>query len=472
MGEEIATHAFSQEDFKRFEHRLRDETDLLEVWFRNNRFSETAAMGGSELEAWLVDKEGRPAPRNLEFLEYLNSPLVVQELSKFNIEFNSEPQFLSGRALGRMEEGLQETWAKALQAAEDLGLYILQIGILPTVTQDQLVMANMSSTQRFKAINEQVFRMRKGKPIHLKFDLNDTLDIQHTDVMLEAGATSFQIHLKVNQGESAAAYNVSKMVSGPLVAVSANSPYLFGRNLWAETRIKIFEKAVSVGDWDYAERVTFGIRYIDESLCEVFVANRQRYPAVLPQVFDGEPQQSMRHVRLHNGTIWRWNRPILGFDYDGTPHLRMEQRVVPAGPTITDNVANAAFYFGMMRALMPEGKQLVWDMPFADARDNFYAGARHGLDATMVWCGEEMPVRDLILKKLLPTAAEGLRKFDMDQKDIDRYLGIIEARAASGQNGATWQRKYVSTHGASMLEMTSAYKDRQVEGAPVHEWSV
>lgn len=472
MGEEIEKAGFEDQDFRDFDQRLKLETDLLEIWFNSNRFAGGHATGGFELEAWLVDESFRPSARNDEFLERLNDELVAPELSKFNLEFNTPPHELKGRALRKMEENLSATWRRAGEAAAGMGLKLMMIGILPTIRNADLSEENMSNAERYRAINEQIFRIRKGKPLHLKIEGEDTLESEHMDVMLEAGATSFQVHLKVNQRQAADFYNAAKIASAPLVAISANSPYLFGKNLWAETRIPLFETAVSVGKWDYCERVTFGVRHIDDSLVEVFVANRQRYPSLLPRVFD-DPPKAMRHLRLHNGTIWRWNRPILGFEEDGTPHFRIEHRVMPAGPTCSDCVANAAFYYGLVNELGRRMPQTKWEIPFAESRDNFYAAARYGLEAELEWgAGRTERADRLILDTLLPIARTGLDGLGIHAEDRDRYLGIIEARAKSGQTGAAWQRAWVARNGKDMTGLSKAYFERQESGSPVHEWSL
>lgn len=471
MGEELEKTEFTKEDFREFDRRLREEADLLEVWFSKHRFSETGASGGFELEACLVDEHFQPAPKNHEFLKALNNPFVVHELSLFNIEFNGEPEMLRGKALSRLHKGLQKTWDDARKTADDMGLKILMIGILPTLKNRDLCPENMSFAKRFRAINKQILSLRKGKPIEFNLKLNDGIHTVHTDVMLEAAATSFQIHLKVKPHNGIRYYNASKMASAALVGVAANSPYLFGRNLWAETRIPLFERAVSVGKWDYCERVTFGVRYIENSLFGVFQANRQRYPVLLPRLFD-DPPQKMRHTKLHNGTIWRWTRPILGEEADGTPHLRIEQRVIPAGPTIIDQIATSAFFFGMVEMLVQEMPDLVWDIPFYEARDNFYQAARHGLDAQVVWKEGHYVLKDLILEVLLPMAKKGLRKLGIDKADCENYLDIIEARTKSGQNGATWQRAYMKKCGNDLEALCAAYYENQEKGNPVHTWPV
>lgn len=469
MGEDIGKTRFSKKDFRAFAKRLKDESELLEVWFSKSSFAKTGRSAGSELEACLTDENFDPAPKNPEFLDALNNPYVVHELSLFNIEFNSEPVELEGKALSKLHDELALTWGSAQKKAAQMGLRIFMIGILPTLESRHLVRKHMSKSKRYKAINRQILRLRKGKPILLKIRQNEGIESTHTDVMLEAAATSFQIHLKVAPEVSHRYYNVAKIVAAPMVGVSANSPFLFGRSLWAETRIPLFEKAVSVGKWDYCERVTFGVRYLENSLYGVFKANRQRYPVILPLLFDDGPEK-MSHTRLHNGTIWRWTRPIIGFEENGTPHLRIEHRVTPAGPSIPDMIANQAFFYGLSHMLVKEMPDLVWDIPFADARDNFYQAARHSLEAPVVWKEKKYLLRDLILNRLLPLAEQGLKELAIDQADIATYLGIIRKRAESGRTGSAWQRAFMKRADNDIKALCAAYFENQESGKPVHEW--
>lgn len=470
MGEELDKSSFCDDDFTDFVRRMRTETDLVQSWERDGLFSGEPTTAGFELEAWLVDRDAMPAAQNCAFLEAVDHEMVVPELSSFNVEFNGDPQELTGLGLSLMQSELEDLWRHAVGAADSIGLRLAMIGILPTVKSSDLCIANMSESNRFKAVNEQVFRLRKGRPINLKIEGEDTLNSEHFDVMLEAAATSFQIHLKIPVEQGVDYYNASKLVSAPLMAIAANSPYLFGKNLWAETRIPLFEQAVSVGDWDYAERVTFGVRYIEDNLSEVFVANRQRYPVLLPQVRD-TPMEKLSHLRLQNGTIWRWNRPLVGWDEDGTPHYRIEQRVVPAGPTVIDSIANAAFYYGLVTFLAEHETLPHERAQFFTTRDNFYECAKHGLDARIRWDHmDDQPVDRLILDTYLPMAEEGLQRRAVDPFDIKRYLNIIEARCRNRQNGATWQRAFVQKNNVEMEDMLEAYLLRQETALPVHEW--
>jgi len=470
MGQEIADSKFDAKAFREFSQRLKRETELLGRWLEQGVFRDCEPMGGFEVEAWLVDAEARPVTIIEPYLERLNSPLVVPELARFNLEINSSPRRLEDRAFSRMAEELEATWGQCERVAADFDARLAMIGTLPSARWTDFNLENMSPLQRYRALNQQVLRLRRGRPIRLSIRGAQTLQLVHTDVMLEAAATSFQIHLKVPPRQAVRYFNASKMLSAPMVALSANSPYLFGHDLWDETRIPLFEQSVEVGVSELDKRVSFGIRYAHKSIHECFEANLTRYPVLLPTLMD-EPEERLAHLRLHNGTIWRWTRPLVGFDPDGTPHLRIEHRVVPSGPSIPDAIANAAIFFGAACALAchPEGLELR--LPFERARSNFYAAARAGLRGEVVWLdARRVGLSSLIGDILMPLAREGLARLGIAPEEIRYWLDIIAERVASGQNGASWQRAYVERHGADMQQLTHAYLERQASGLPVHAW--
>lgn len=470
MGQEIADSHFSPEDFEAFSRALKRETEVLAEWFAQGRFPVGEPVGGFELEAWLVDQHGRPAALITELLERLGDPLVVPELARFNLELNGEPQPLRGSGLSRLAEGLKTTWDACRQAARSLDGRLAMIGILPTVVLGDFTPENMSSMKRYQALDEQLGLLRDGGPVQIDIAGQDRLCFTHDDVMLEAATTSFQIHLKVDLASSGRFYNASKILSAPMVALSANSPFLFGCRLWDETRIPLFEQAISVGGAPSARRVTLGEGYVVNSVMECFQANLERYPVLLPRL--SKSGDDLPHLRLHNGTIWRWNRPLLGFNPAGVPHLRLEHRVVPAGPTIEDSIANAAFYFGAVAALAGMAEPPERRLPFADARSNFYLAAEKGLRAEAVWLdGRDVKVIDLC-RELLPLAHQGLQTMGVDRQEADHWLGIIEGRLSNGQNGASWQRGWVDANGWDPQGLTEAYLERQESGRPVHQWSV
>jgi gamma-glutamyl:cysteine ligase YbdK (ATP-grasp superfamily) len=473
MGQEIGHTVFNAADFRRFSASLGLETALLQEWFRGGRFGRCAYVAGFELEAWLLDHNLFPMPRNAEYLERLGDPLVVPELSRFNVELNGTPQPLAGQALRRIEQELTVTWRRCMQVAHELEGQLVMIGILPTVRQQDLTLANISALNRYYALNEQVLRLRGGRPIRLDVSGRERLQLTHDDVMLEAATTSFQVHLQAPADEAARYYNASLILSAPLVAMAANSPYLFGHDLWSETRVPLFEQAVDVGDDAHPERrrVTFGSAYLDADPLACYRENIEAFPVLLPIAFDDPPEQ-FRHLRLHNGTIWRWNRLLLGLDR-ALPQLRVEHRVMPAGPSIIDMIANAAVYLGAARFLAGLRAPPEADLTFDQARANFYAAARDGLEANLVWLdGAQVGTRALLLDEVLPMAREGLVVLGVDRDDIDRYLDVATARVRTGQTGSAWQRAHVERHGRDFFRLTATYVEQQRSGAPVHEWPV
>ncbi len=471
MGQEIHQVTFTPETFAEFERRLRRETELLIAWEREGRLRGELAHLGFELEGWLIDGDGMPAPRNQAFLAQLDDPLVVPELARFNFEINNDPIALGPGMFERLQRSLQDRWRRCEAAARALDMQALSIGILPTVGREHLHLGNISPLARYRALNEQVFRLREGAPIELQIDGPESLRHVHDDVMLESAATSLQIHLQTGSEQAVRVINGAKIVSAAMVAIGANSPFFLQHRLWEETRIPLFEQAVSVGGSDYSRRVTFGVRYARDSLLETFVANLERYPVLLPDLMD-EPPERLAHLRLHNGTIWRWNRPLVGFDADGRPHYRIEHRVVAAGTSALDVVADTAFFVGLMAALVRRERPLEDELPFQRARDNFYRAARYGLAAEVDWTeGRRGRLDALIGEVLMPMAAQGLRALGLAQGEIDDWLGIVADRAASGRTGAAWQRRWVERHGPDWRGLVLAYAERQAHSRPVHEWA-
>ncbi|HIJ85513.1 MAG TPA: glutamate--cysteine ligase [Magnetococcales bacterium] len=352
----------------------------------------------------------------------------------------------------------------------------MMIGILPTVTFDDLTSSNMTPVSRYMALNEQVIRMHGDDPFELNIAGREHLCLEHHDILMEAATTSFQIHLQVNQEDAVRMYNAALIASAPMVAIAANAPFLFGKSLWDETRIPVFEQAVPLGR-DRAlsgplPRVSFGHGYVRESLMELFLENQQSFPPLLPIGSNDRPEQ-MHHVRMHNSTIWRWNRPLVGFDAMGRPHLRLEHRVTSAGPTVMDCMANAAMFYGLVYALSSLKTPPEKLIPFFEAQSGFYLAARHGLDAQILWIqGNRVSLRELLYRDLLSLARRGLEQAGLDMADIDIFLGIIEGRLRTGQNGAVWQRAYVNKHGPDMGALTLAYLQRQRTMEPVHGWTL
>ncbi len=477
MGSEIRRASFSQTDFREFREHLRKETLLLAEWFASESFDAQSGMCGFELEGWLVDNSFHPAARNEAFLEQVNHHLVVPELSRYNFEINSTPHPPGGDMLGRMHSELDSIWKHCSTAAESIGIRPMMIGILPTIDDSQLCLSNVSPLQRYAALNREILRTRQKKPLHIHIEgARDTLDVVHHDVMAEAATTSLQIHIQTTPDQAVRHYNIAHLLSAPMVAATANSPFLFGKELWSETRIPLFEQAVSIPSFtdrhgNIISRVTFGRDYARHSLLEVFLENLDAFPVLLPVVFDEDPGW-MNHVRLHNGTIWRWNRPLIGMNEKGCPHLRIEHRVPSAGPTIPDTIANIAFFYGSMLFLLSEEQALSQRPGFEDIRHNFYQAARYGLDATVRWFdGSSMTVQELITDMLLPGAKNALVKAGFNPVDIRLYLDdIIKPRVTEKKTGSHWQRAFIQHHGPDFFALTEHYHACLNQQKPVHEW--
>ena len=477
MGQEIRTSHFDAADFREFGRRLREETELLARVFASDGFSHHHGTGGFELEAWLVDPDWRAAPANEEVLASLSTDWVTPELARFNIEVNVDPADLGADGLARLAAGLKHNWDACRRAASAAGCGLVAIGILPSLREEELTVENMSRLERYRALNEQVLKLRAGRELELDIVGREHLRTRHRDVMLEAAATSFQVHLQLDPRRAARYYNASVLASAFTVAAAGNSPYLFGRDLWCETRIPLFEQAVNVGGFEAAafgpvRRVGFGHGYVRESLLECFLENLEHYPPLLPMVRDEDPAR-FSHLRLHNGTIWRWNRPLIGFDPDGRPHLRIEHRVLPGGPSLIDMMANAALYFGLASYLAQMPSPPESELPFDQARDNFYHAARLGLDAQLHWLdGRREGVGRLLAGELIAMAEAGLGILGADPAHARELLGVVRARVESGRTGAVWQRRWVAAHGRDWVGLTAAYAERQASGDPVHEWGL
>jgi hypothetical protein len=475
MGQEIGRTTFDAIDFDRFAERLREETHHLLDWARAGGFRDERYVAGFELEAWLLDHAGMPYPINEAFLTVLADTMVVPELSRFNIEVNGTPQVLRPGALQAMEAELDATWRRAQAVAHGMDAQLAIIGIPPTLREADLTLATMSAMNRYVALNEQVIRQRAGQPLRIHIEGEEALDLGRSDVMLEAATTSFQLHLQVPERESARYYNASLLTCGPLLALATNSPLLFGRRLWQETRIPLFEQSVDLGGYGglgdlSARRVSLGRGYVHRTLIELFRENLELFPVLLPMSLD-EPAERFPHVRLHNGSIWRWVRPLIGFDAQGEAHVRIEQRVLPSGPTLPDMMANAAFYFGLAHALARRQEPPEQIVGFDAVRRNFYQAARYGLQARLTWLdGCVHPARRLLLE-LLPQARAGLADLGLGTEEAERYFGLLEARIETGQTGADWLVSHWRRCHGDDIQLMADYLENQRSGAPVHEWS-
>lgn len=443
---------------------------------------------GAEQEMFLVDSSMCPAPVAVDVLKFANDDRLTTEIGKFNLEANLSPRLLAGDGLRQMEREINEVVTIARNAAGSISSGIILTGILPTIHQSDLRLENLVPIPRYLALNQAMQQLRGGAfTVHIKG--LDELQMTHDNIMLESCCTSFQVHLQVGADEFAPLYNWAQVITAPLLAAAANSPIFLGQRLWHETRTALFQHSTDERSntrqlRSHPPRVSFGSGWIKDSVIEVFREEIARFRVLLTKEIDEDPMEilsrgelpSLAALRLHNGTVWRWNRPCYGIK-DGVAHLRIEQRAMPAGPSVLDEMANAAFFYGLMTALPAEFGDIDRLMQFDDAKNNFFAAARHGLKAQMRWLnGIDHPVASLILEQLLPLAREGLRQANVDSADISRYLDVIEERVRRDQNGALWAfRSLAAMGGQGTRELRSRIlveqmMEHQRNDTPVHEW--
>lgn len=466
MGTEVSQDHFSKNDFLKFQQRLKIETDYLLQLLAAERFSNRPPVAGFEIEACLVDFTSQPAPVNSQFLDRADNALFTPELAKFNIELNTTPNTLTGQVFTHFDNEITQLIDLAQNTAHSLEAQILLTGILPTLSLEDFCLQNMSEMKRYHALNEQIIHARQGKPFHFDIEGHEALHMQYDSVMLESAATSIQLHLQAPIRHAHHYYNASILASAAVTAVSGNSPYLFGNELWHETRIPIFEQAIHLGH--PPQRVSFGSGYV-RRIEECFIENLETYPVILPML-QQEPVENFTHLSLHNGVVWRWNRPLIGFDPDGTPHFRIEHRVMPAGPSIADMIANAAFFYGLTEYFASYLQHHEIPVPFQQAKNNFYSAARYGLSAEFHWGARKTPAQNLVLCELLPFARQGLQQLEIDKESADYYLSIIQQRVERKQTGAIWQKDHIHLLDCTMQQLTQDYFQLQKTGEPVHSW--
>jgi Glutamate-cysteine ligase family 2(GCS2) len=426
---------------------------------------------------------------NHAVLEAIANAAFQTELGQFNVEINIPPGLLEGEVFSELEAGIRKSLNEAEDRARPVGGHMMIIGILPTIHDQHLTVESFSESGRYRLLNEQIFAAR-GEDLEISISGPERLQTFADTIAPEAACTSVQLHQQVDPEAFASYWNAAQAIAGVQVAVAANSPFFFGKELWRETRIALFEQATDTRPEELKAqgvrpRVWFGERWIT-SIFDLFEENVRYFPALLPVCEDEDPVETLARgdvpglgeLRLHNGTIYRWNRPI----YDvvrGRPHVRVENRLLPAGPTVVDILANAAFYYGLVRALTEDERPVWSQMSFAAAEDNLHAGARDGIEARVYWPGVgEVPAAELALRKLLPMAHAGLERAGVAAADRDRLLGIVERRCVGLTNGAAWQaaafQRLYGERGLdrqdALRELTVRYRDHMHSNEPVHTW--
>jgi hypothetical protein len=487
MGEKVSAQQFSREDRQRYREKVKRSLDVFARMLSESRFDAEHRSIGLEIELNLTDDAGEPAMKNAAALEAIADEDFQTELGQFNVEINIPPRLLSQGIAAELEADVRRDLNEAEDKASGVGAHMMMIGILPTLREEHLSADAFSANPRYELLNQQIFAAR-GEDLHIAIEGPERLDTHADSIAPEAACTSVQLHQQIHPAAFASHWNAAQCVAGIQLAVGANSPFFFGRELWRETRIALFEQATDTRPEELKAqgvrpRVWFGERWIT-SIFDLFEENVRYFPALLPLCEDEDPVAAyergeapeLAELRLHNGTIYRWNRPV----YDnvrGRPHLRVENRVLPAGPTVVDILANAALYYGLVRALVDEERPVWSRMSFSAAEENFHRGARDGIEARVFWPGVgEVPASELVLRRLLPLAHEGLERFGIQARDRDRLLEIVERRCVSTQNGASWQAATFHSlserlgREAALREMTVRYREHMHANLPVHEW--
>jgi gamma-glutamyl:cysteine ligase YbdK (ATP-grasp superfamily) len=488
MGEEVEHQEFSRADRTRHREKVRRNLDVFARMLREARFDADDPMTGLEIELNLIDDQAEPALKNAEVLEAIADPDFQTELGQFNVEINAAPRKLREGGLTAFEDSLRASLNNAEEAAAESGAHMVMIGILPTLEQGHMAPSSLSANPRYRLLSDQILAAR-GEDLAIDIRGPERLVTSSESILPEAACTSTQLHVQVSPEEFPAYWNASQAIAGVQLAVGANSPYLLGKELWRETRIPLFEQATDTRSEELKvqgvrPRVWFGERWVN-SIFDLFEENVRYFSALLPITDDEDPLEvlesggtpGLSELRLHNGTIYRWNRPVYDV-VDGLPHLRVENRVLAAGPTVADTMANAAFYFGLVRALATSERPLWSQMSFSAAEDNFHAAAQLGIEAQVYWPAVgQVPAAELVLRRLLPLARQGLDDWGADSRESERLLGIIQQRCLTGQNGSSWFVERVKAREGSGDDRHSAlratlldYRERMHANEPVHAW--
>ena len=473
---------------------LLHDVQAFEYMLEHDWFETDIVRIGAEQEMCLVNKKTlRPVNINMQVLDQLkDSPWCVPELAQFNLEVNLNPREFTGTCLRDMEDENLGYLKKIQDILDPMDADIVLCGILPTLRKHDLDMRNLTPKDRYFALMDALSKHLVGESFELRLDGVDELLVKHNSPLLEACNTSFQVHLQVRPDDFVHQYNISQALAATSIALAANSPLVFGRRLWHESRIALFQQSLDTRTTtdhmrERSPRVQFGHAWLKGSIMDIYKEDISRFRVLLAEpnsensiveVMNGKTPK-LKSLLLHNGTVYRWNRPCYGVSPNGKPHLRIENRVLPAGPTVVDEMANAAFWLGCMVGLSDTVPDITKEMSFADARDNIQKAAKFGIDSNFTWFGDKkISATDLVLKELLPIAKEGLKKQKVKKADIDRYMDIIEARAKDHTTGARWALRSFTklteevTVDEALTALTAATIENQKKNTPVHEWKL
>jgi CBS domain-containing protein len=490
MGQHDVSQHFDPATIRRFTRQLMNDVRAMEFMLTEGMFESGVHRIGAEQELFLIDHRFHPAPLAEEVLALSDNPRLVNELTRFNLEINLDPHDFKGTCLSDMERDLNEMLAYTRSLTSQLNADIALAGILPTIHAWDLRIENMAPKPRYFALNDTIMALKGGRAqYHIRG--TDELFFQHDNIMMEGCNTSFQIHFQVSPEDFAHYYNIAQLITAPVLAAATNSPVLFGKRLWRETRIALFQQAVDTRSSnmylrEMSPRVHFGSEWVNESVLEIFQEDIARFRIIMTSDYEdpfdvlkaGEIPR-LQALQLHNGTVYRWNRACYGIS-NGKPHVRIENRLIPSGPTTVDEVANAAFWLGLIKGIARQHEDIRPLLDFDDAKSNFIAAARQGLASEINWIdGRRWPVVDLIRERLIEVARDGLEHSGIDTADVDKYMGIISERVSARMTGSQWQllslskmKREGSTRAERLDALVAAMVEHQKTGEPGHTWDL
>ncbi len=491
MGDFNVKMANSQSELKKFTRNLLKDVQAFEYMLDNNWFETGVTRIGAEQEFCLTDKNSKPYSRNTDILEAANMDNLSPELARFNLETNATPRKFEKNALSLMEKEILSDLKKISEIAARFDAGIILTGILPTLRKFDVERENITPIDRYYALMDALREMR-GEEFVINIHGIDELNIKLNSGLIEAANTGFQVHLQVDPGDFVKYYNIAQVIAGPVLASAVNAPMLFGKRLWKETRIALFQQAIDtrVSEEhirDRHPRVTFGTDWVRDSVMDIFKEDILRYRVLLGADFEEDSLKVVKEgktpvlkaLTVHNSTIYRWNRPVYGISGNGKPHLRIEARMFPAGPSVIDEMANAALWLGLMIGYAAKYDDITRYIKFSQAKENFYSAARGGLSKQFTWFnGEKIYADKLILKELIPVAEEGLKQMNIDAEDIDRYMTVIRERVKKLTTGSDWMIQVFNKFEgkASKEEIMSLITchsiKNQKKSLPVHKWKI
>lgn len=489
MGEQNVRQILDKGEMRKFTQNLFRDIRAMEIMLQRGMFEDGITRIGAEQELCLIDRSYLPAPIAPQLLKEIKNPAFTNELSTFNLEINLDPQVFAGDCLHLMEKQLKSCLG---ELSEDLKRYAaeyIMVGILPTIRRSDLSLDNLTPNPRYFALNDAIMAMRGG-PYEFRIQGSDELVTSHDTLMFESCNTSFQVHYQVSPKEFVSKYNWAQAITAPVLSVATNSPLLLGHRLWRETRIALFQQAADTRNSteysrDMQPRVFFGDQWLEKSPMEIFKEEASRYRILISTPIEEDSMEvlnsggvpKLKALRLHSGTIYTWNRACYGIT-NGKPHLRIENRVLPSGPTVLDEMANTAFWLGLMHGMPQNYRNLNKRFDFDHVKSNFMRAAKMGMGAMFRWVDNKpYSAQELICKELIPLAREGLAQAKIKKRDIDRYLNVIQERAETGKSGSQWildsfnSLKKKGTKEEAIVATTAGIVKRQKTNKPVHKWS-